>query len=254
MTSPRTILSAIAVAAALTIGLAPAAHAEPTESSDTSDTSDAGGTASPEPSPPETDDPVEPTDDPTDDPTAEPDPTSQPSVEPTTVAPTTVPTTQPQPTTTAPAPTTTTPAATSTTTSSVTPTSGTTATGTSTTGTPTPVFYENCSAVHAAGQPFLFTWEPGYATDLDRDLDGIACEWREQTGGTDEDRHHGSNPDDDSDDSWCTDNDWRALVVTIPVTTYTNTSSYTYYGDDDLGATYTQWPTVPDGPIATGTP
>ena len=40
----------------------------------------------------------------------------------------------------------------------------------------TNVFYENCTAVRAAGADPIRRGEPGYSTDLDRDQDGIACE------------------------------------------------------------------------------
>lgn len=38
------------------------------------------------------------------------------------------------------------------------------------------VFYENCSAVRAAGADPIRTGDPGYSRKLDRDGDGIACE------------------------------------------------------------------------------
>lgn len=38
------------------------------------------------------------------------------------------------------------------------------------------VYYENCSAAHAAGASNLPVGAPGYRPELDRDLDGIACE------------------------------------------------------------------------------
>ena len=44
---------------------------------------------------------------------------------------------------------------------------------------PAPVqnaYYENCSAVRAAGAAPLYRDDPGYASKLDRDGDGIACE------------------------------------------------------------------------------
>lgn len=40
----------------------------------------------------------------------------------------------------------------------------------------TNVYYKNCSAVRAAGKAPLHRGEPGYASHLDRDGDGIACE------------------------------------------------------------------------------
>ena len=38
------------------------------------------------------------------------------------------------------------------------------------------VYYENCTAVRAAGADPIMRGEPGYASKLDRDNDGIACE------------------------------------------------------------------------------
>lgn len=38
------------------------------------------------------------------------------------------------------------------------------------------VYYKNCSAVRAAGKAPLYRGQPGYASHLDRDHDGIACE------------------------------------------------------------------------------
>ncbi|MBS4207487.1 excalibur calcium-binding domain-containing protein [Bacillus sp. FJAT-50079] len=38
------------------------------------------------------------------------------------------------------------------------------------------VYYKNCSAARAAGVTPLYQGEPGYASHLDRDGDGIACE------------------------------------------------------------------------------
>jgi hypothetical protein len=40
----------------------------------------------------------------------------------------------------------------------------------------TTVYYANCSAVRAAGKAPLYRGEPGYASHLDRDHDGVACE------------------------------------------------------------------------------
>ena len=40
------------------------------------------------------------------------------------------------------------------------------------------VYYANCDAVRAAGADPIFRGEPGYASHLDRDNDGIACEKR----------------------------------------------------------------------------
>jgi hypothetical protein len=39
-----------------------------------------------------------------------------------------------------------------------------------------PVYYENCSAVRAAGAAPVYAGQPGYGTHLDRDGDGIGCE------------------------------------------------------------------------------
>ncbi|MFC5911307.1 excalibur calcium-binding domain-containing protein [Streptacidiphilus monticola] len=39
------------------------------------------------------------------------------------------------------------------------------------------IYYENCAAARAAGDTPLYRGEPGYAPWLDRDGDGIACEW-----------------------------------------------------------------------------
>lgn len=41
---------------------------------------------------------------------------------------------------------------------------------------PVDVYYENCSAVRAAGAAPLYVDQPGYSTKLDRDGDGVACE------------------------------------------------------------------------------
>jgi hypothetical protein len=41
---------------------------------------------------------------------------------------------------------------------------------------PSTVYYENCTAVRAAGAAPLYRGQPGYASKLDRDGDGIACE------------------------------------------------------------------------------
>lgn len=38
------------------------------------------------------------------------------------------------------------------------------------------VYYENCSAVRAAGADPIRRGDPGYSTKLDRDRDGIGCE------------------------------------------------------------------------------
>lgn len=39
------------------------------------------------------------------------------------------------------------------------------------------VFYRNCSAARAAGAAPVRRGNPGYASHLDRDNDGIGCEW-----------------------------------------------------------------------------
>lgn len=44
------------------------------------------------------------------------------------------------------------------------------------TPTPAPVYYANCTAVRDAGKAPLYRGQPGYASHLDRDGDGIACE------------------------------------------------------------------------------
>ncbi|QGQ99998.1 hypothetical protein EHS13_07810 [Paenibacillus psychroresistens] len=38
------------------------------------------------------------------------------------------------------------------------------------------VYYQNCTAVRAAGKDPLYRGDPGYSTKLDRDKDGVACE------------------------------------------------------------------------------
>jgi hypothetical protein len=38
------------------------------------------------------------------------------------------------------------------------------------------VYYENCTAVRAAGAAPIHRGEPGYSSKLDRDGDGVACE------------------------------------------------------------------------------
>jgi hypothetical protein len=40
---------------------------------------------------------------------------------------------------------------------------------------PSSVFYENCSAVRAAGAAPIHRGDPGYAKHLDRDGDGVGC-------------------------------------------------------------------------------
>ncbi|HHQ8914544.1 TPA: excalibur calcium-binding domain-containing protein, partial [Bacillus cereus] len=37
-------------------------------------------------------------------------------------------------------------------------------------------YYKNCAAVRAAGKAPLYKGQPGYASHLDRDGDGVACE------------------------------------------------------------------------------
>ena len=38
------------------------------------------------------------------------------------------------------------------------------------------VYYANCAAVRAAGKAPLYRGQPGYASHLDGDNDGVACE------------------------------------------------------------------------------
>ncbi|WP_433163175.1 excalibur calcium-binding domain-containing protein [Kribbella sp. CA-247076] len=45
-----------------------------------------------------------------------------------------------------------------------------------TTAPRTAVYYANCAAVRAAGKAPLYRGQPGYASHLDRDDDGVACE------------------------------------------------------------------------------
>jgi hypothetical protein len=40
----------------------------------------------------------------------------------------------------------------------------------------TPVYYENCTAVRNAGAAPIHSGDPGYASHLDRDGDGVGCE------------------------------------------------------------------------------
>ena len=40
----------------------------------------------------------------------------------------------------------------------------------------TSAYYKNCAAVRAAGKAPLYKGQPGYASHLDRDGDGVACE------------------------------------------------------------------------------
>ena len=42
--------------------------------------------------------------------------------------------------------------------------------------TPSYVYYENCDAARAAGAAPVYRGDPGYASHLDRDNDGIGCE------------------------------------------------------------------------------
>lgn len=44
------------------------------------------------------------------------------------------------------------------------------------TAAPAEVYYDNCTAVRAAGAAPLYRGQPGYASHLDRDGDGVACE------------------------------------------------------------------------------
>ncbi|KOS55423.1 excalibur calcium-binding domain-containing protein [Rhodococcus rhodochrous] len=41
---------------------------------------------------------------------------------------------------------------------------------------PASVYYKNCDAARAAGAAPIYAGEPGYASKLDRDNDGVACE------------------------------------------------------------------------------
>ncbi|MDR0849413.1 MAG: excalibur calcium-binding domain-containing protein [Propionibacteriaceae bacterium] len=38
------------------------------------------------------------------------------------------------------------------------------------------MYYENCTEARAAGAAPIYRGQPGYASHLDRDNDGIACE------------------------------------------------------------------------------
>jgi hypothetical protein len=42
---------------------------------------------------------------------------------------------------------------------------------------PADVFYENCDAAREAGAAPVYSGDPGYGPHLDRDGDGVACEW-----------------------------------------------------------------------------
>ena len=39
-------------------------------------------------------------------------------------------------------------------------------------------YYRNCKAARDAGAAPLYRGQPGYRPELDRDNDGIACEWK----------------------------------------------------------------------------
>ena len=39
-------------------------------------------------------------------------------------------------------------------------------------------YYRNCTAARDAGAAPLYRGQPGYRPELDRDKDGIACEWK----------------------------------------------------------------------------
>ena len=45
------------------------------------------------------------------------------------------------------------------------------------------VYYKNCQAARDAGAAPLYRGNPGYRSELDRDGDGVACEWSKK-------RHH----------------------------------------------------------------
>ncbi|WP_203568277.1 excalibur calcium-binding domain-containing protein [Aestuariimicrobium ganziense] len=45
-----------------------------------------------------------------------------------------------------------------------------------TTAAPKDVYYKNCSEARAAGAAPIYRGQPGYASHLDRDNDGVACE------------------------------------------------------------------------------
>lgn len=49
-------------------------------------------------------------------------------------------------------------------------------TPTGTSDTTSSVYYKNCTAARAAGAAPLYAGQPGYASHLDRDGDGVACE------------------------------------------------------------------------------
>ncbi|MGW8361871.1 excalibur calcium-binding domain-containing protein [Streptomyces wedmorensis] len=104
--------------------------------------------------------------------TPEPSPTTEsPTPEPTTEAPTTE---APEPTT--EAPTTRAPEPTRTTPRPVKPKPVQTTRPPETAEPEPEVYYENCTAVRAAGAAPIHVGEPGYGRHLDRDGDGVACE------------------------------------------------------------------------------
>ena len=42
---------------------------------------------------------------------------------------------------------------------------------------PNDIYYRNCSDARAAGAAPVRAGDPGYASHLDRDNDGVGCEW-----------------------------------------------------------------------------
>lgn len=44
-------------------------------------------------------------------------------------------------------------------------------------GVPAKPAYRNCAAARAAGDTPVYRGQPGYGEHLDRDADGIGCEW-----------------------------------------------------------------------------
>ncbi|MGV2385849.1 MAG UNVERIFIED_CONTAM: excalibur calcium-binding domain-containing protein, partial [Thermobifida fusca] len=42
---------------------------------------------------------------------------------------------------------------------------------------PAAEYYENCAAARAAGATPIYEGQPGYGRHLDRDGDGVGCEW-----------------------------------------------------------------------------
>lgn len=104
--------------------------------------------------------------------------------------------------------------------------------------------YRDCDQVWRDGQAFLWRWEAGYRRGLDRDGDGLACEWDDRD---DHDRgRDGKDGEDGRDGRDGRDGETRTVVVYIPSRTISTV--------DDTDATYTQWGTVPSGSIATGAP